>query len=230
MRRNLALAAGVLALGAVCAVLAVRWNAEDKTYCRIRLGNMGHDIVLARSFDDVLLYRSGDINSVPEKYWLDQGCWSEGSTIPPIFAPDGTEYSITAIHHYDDHKPRPRSGFMVDIEARKNGKTLHQYCDVELAAHQPDWKLAHFDTALAIVPVRFNWKLPPGLQFEIGGEPTEIRAHVGTMDQSAGCWTVIESSDRNFPGGRVHPTVKVQFPTEDSESPVIKEYVLDRFC
>jgi hypothetical protein len=125
--------------------------------------------------------------------------------------------------------PFPRRALVIDVEIKRD-QSLYQYCDVELTSDLSALKIAHFDTSMSIVPVMIHWKLPPRLQFETGSKPTEIQAHVGTMDKSTGCWTVIDSGDRNFPNGRFNPTITVQFPTNNPDAPITREYTLDKFC
>jgi hypothetical protein len=203
---------------------------DSKTYCRLRFGTESAcEIILGLSSDELLLFRSANIESTPERFPLDHGCLPEGTTIPPIKAPDGTKYEITAISEYNDEQPLKRHALVVDVKVDRD-PPLYQYCDVELSTDVASLKTAHFDAAMTIVPVMINWELPAGLQFEIGGEPLELPAHVGTMDRSSGCWTVIESGERNFPMGRTNPTVTVIFPGPDPATPIVQDFVLDKFC
>jgi hypothetical protein len=110
-----------------------------------------------------------------------------------------------------------------------HGTSFTQYCDVELTDRTLDMKLAHFDGPLSIGPVTINWEIPAGTEFVIGGEPTDIRANVATLDKTHGCWTVVESGDSKFPEG-VHPTLTVEFPSEVLAAPLVMEYALDQFC
>jgi hypothetical protein len=74
--------------------LQTRDQPHDVTYCRVRFGDLPTEILLGRSSDDLLIFRSGKPDSTPERIHLEYGCLPDGTTIPPIIATDGTSYLI----------------------------------------------------------------------------------------------------------------------------------------
>ena len=73
--------------------------------------------------------------------------------------------------------------------------------------------------------------MPDTLEIEIGGKPTDFRAHLGTIDKETGCWTVASVHDGKrcrFAGGE-RPVLTVDFPTANGKI-LKRSYTLDKFC
>jgi len=201
-------------------------SRDSGKYCRVRFGTVNSiEVILKVTSDTVLLFRSGNIESTPERYPLNL---SEGVTIPPIDVGNGVSYTITSISQCTDSESILRHALMIHVKIE--GETsFTQYCDVELSDTTRNMKEAHFDGPLSVGPVTLNWEIPTGTQFVIGGDPTDIRTMVATLDKTSGCWTVAESGDDKFPEG-VHPTVTVEFPAIESATPLVRTFALDKFC
>src|SRR5262249_1549636 len=104
----------------------------------------------------------------------------------------------------------------------------------ELASRVDGSPLAHFHGPLTVEASTINWKLPPNLSLHRGTKPTDLRAHVGTMDAQKRCWVVVRTHDSKshlvFPQG-VHPFVDVEFPSKAKTDPPIKRrYPLADVC
>lgn len=147
--------------------------------------------------------------------------------------PDGhTTYTLSRFGIYSVASGPKRLVASVSI---KGPLIYEQYCDLPLVARDPQSaKVAHFHGPLTVGPVTINWKLPKHLALRRGDKPTTLRAFVGTMDETRGCWVVIRSHDREqkpyFPRG-VHPVVDVEFPAKSAELPAIRQqFPLDHVC
>ncbi len=120
----------------------------------------------------------------------------------------------------------------VDVEI-KGPVSYQQYSTVALKGRAREAHLAHFHGPLTIGPDLTNWKVSDKLALMTGKEPTELGAHVGTMDARHGCWVVVWSHHGEksaFPEG-VRPVVDVEFPaTVAGAAPLKKQYTLDEFC
>jgi hypothetical protein len=200
-------------------------------YCRVRFGSPNpQEIVLGWTSDYMLLFRSGKVNSVPERYKLELNELSDETAIPPITGSDGTKYTITSAYEHTGNL-QGRAALLLDVTIERDSRELYQYADVALTRNLAKLSEARFDAPMSILPVMKFWKeLPKGFQLVLGGEPTRLLAHVGTMDEQAGCWTVLESEDRNFPDGRHFPTLTIEFPAKDSANPIEQTYVMNEHC
>jgi hypothetical protein len=146
--------------------------------------------------------------------------------------PDGkTSYVITGMSRVTVKKP---TELMVNVQI-KGPINYRQYCDLtEMAGDTEAAPLAHFHGPLTVEASTINWKLPPRLSLQRGNKPTDLRAHVGTMDAKKRCWVVVVSHDSKshpaFPQG-VHPFVDVEFPSKNQVAPPIKRhYPLAEVC
>ncbi len=73
-------------------------SRDSERYCRVRFGTgNANEVILAATPDLLLLFRSGDTESAPERYPLDHGSLPEDVTIPPIDAGNGASYTITSV-------------------------------------------------------------------------------------------------------------------------------------
>jgi hypothetical protein len=146
--------------------------------------------------------------------------------------PDGkTSYVITGMSRITVKKP---TELMVNVHI-KGPINYRQYCDLTAMAGDPEAApLAHFHGPLAVEASTINWKIPPNLSLQRGNKPTDLRAHVGTMDAQKRCWVVVVSHDgKNHPAfpQSVHPFVDVEFPSKNKAAPSIKRrYPLAEFC
>ena len=224
-----------LAAAALIGVLIYFWTQDTPKYCRVRFGTEPHsDVIVATTSNALLLFRSGDARDTPERYPFNDGSLPEGVTIPAIRIGPLTNtdkrcsYSITSVSEMNAVEPSPRHALMIHV-AIEGDTHFSQYCDVQLSDSPDNLKYAHFDGPLSVGPVTINGKVPPGTQLVIGGEATDVRAVVATLDAVGGCWTVSESGGDKFPSG-VHPTVTVAFPSAEASTPLVHSFPLDQFC
>src|SRR5262249_45395692 len=143
-----------------------------------------------------------------------------------------TSYVITGMHRINLAAAQA-SELLVNAHI-KGPLDYRQYCDLVLAGSPEGAPLAYFHGPLTVEASTINWKLPPKLCLYRGNKPTDLRAHVGTMDAQKRCWVVIYTHDDKsrpaFPQG-VHPFVDVEFPSKNKTAPPIKRrYPLDEVC
>jgi hypothetical protein len=148
--------------------------------------------------------------------------------------PDGTtSYVITGMSRIN-MKSGQATELLVNVDI-KGPINYRQYCDLAGMAGNPEGApLAHFHGPLTVEASTINWKLPPNLCLHRGTKPTDLRAHVGTMDAQKRCWVVVVTHDNKrqpaFPQG-VHPFVDVEFPSKAKTAPPIKRrYPLADVC
>jgi hypothetical protein len=146
--------------------------------------------------------------------------------------PDGkTRYVITRIGLFaDGDLPRARLYVEVDI---KGPVVYRQYCATKLCASPTKAAIAHFHGPLTAGPYSINGKLPPQLTLTTGGDPTDLNACVGTVDDEHGCWVVVCShrGDKSAFAPGVSPVVDIEFPAQKPGGAVVKKrYSLDKFC
>jgi hypothetical protein len=116
-----------------------------------------------------------------------------------------------------------------------NGPVKYQqYSDTPMARELEKAPVSHFHGPLAIGPVTVNWEIPSDLALRRGGTGTDLRAVIGTMDATRGCWVVVKTHGGPngclFPDG-VRPFADIEFPPKKSGDPPIKRrYALDHFC
>jgi hypothetical protein len=153
--------------------------------------------------------------------------------------PDGeTTYSLTRVSGGAAKKGEP-ANLLVHVDV--SGPVVYeQYCDVRAVTGDPlQAPVAHFHGPLSAGPATVNWQLPADLALRRGGEPTDLRAVVGTMDSAKGCWVVVRSENlfthpdarrSMFPEG-VYPVADIEFPAKrPGDPPVKRQYALDQFC
>ncbi len=230
MRRIVPLACSIALLMLAVFVGSQQSNVSGSTrYCRVRFGNHDSaDIIVGRTNGTLLIFRSGRIDDNPERYAMPDDELDDTGMIPPIEA-GGATYTITSVSEFTMTEPRRRKSLMFNVTINDGETSYGQYCDVELIDSVDDLPYAHFDGPLAIDHVLLSWKVPSDIEFAIEGEPWDLRTTVGTVDESVGCWTVAETGEGKFPDG-VYPTVTVEFPSANSDSPIVKTYPLDQFC
>lgn len=171
---------------------------------------------------------NGDLTGKDERFAKPTDC--KGVTLAD---PDGkTTYVVTGLSGYEETKPVPRSALMVSVTV-KGPVSYHQYCDVALADRPAKAGLAHFHGPLTAQPITVNWKVPPGVALKVGGPATDLRMLVGTLDEKAGCWTVVRSHEGErsaFPAG-IHPQVTIEWPpaTPGAER-ITQKATLKQFC
>lgn len=146
--------------------------------------------------------------------------------------PDGrTSYVITGMSRISVKKP---TELFVDVHI-KGPIDYRQYCDLTVVAGNPEQApLARFHGPLTVGHQTSNWKLPANLSLQRGNKPTDLRAHVGTMDAQKRCWVVVRTHDNksqpSFPQG-VHPFVDVEFPSKNKAgAPIKRRYPLGEVC
>ena len=133
MRRIVIMLCTGIALASTVGVVIHQFSRDSTKYCRIRFGTAtSHDVVLARTSDSLLLFRSGDTMSTPERYSLDDGSLPAGVTIPRIEVGNGTSYTITSISEYEDDEPAHRHALILHTKIDGHA-SFTQYCDVELS-------------------------------------------------------------------------------------------------
>jgi hypothetical protein len=142
-----------------------------------------------------------------------------------------TRYRITGMQTFPDGDP-PRLALDVSVDV-EGPLAYQQYGGGRLADGPRDARIAHFHGPLAAGPVTVNWEVPADLALIAGDKPTDLRALVGTMSASAGCWVVVRSQagDKSaFPTG-VHPVADIEFPPKAAGGPAVKRrYALDKLC
>jgi hypothetical protein len=148
--------------------------------------------------------------------------------------PDGrASYMITGMSSQNVKAGQPAE-LVVEVHI-KGPIDYRQYCVlVGMAGNTEGAPLAHFHGPLTVEASTINWKLPPNLSLQRGNKPTDLRAHVGTMDAQKRCWVVVRTHDDKsqsaFPQG-VHPFVDVEFPSKEKAGPPVKRrFALDKVC
>jgi hypothetical protein len=157
--------------------------------------------------------------------------WQEIKDVA-VADPDGkTCYVITGMSRVRVKKP---TELLVNVEI-KGPINYHQYGDLTGMTGDPARApLAHFHGPLTVEASTINWKLPPDVALVRGNKPTELRAHIGTMDAKKHCWVVVRTHETKdqpaFPPG-VYPVVDVAFPAKNKAAPPIqRRYPLAAVC
>jgi hypothetical protein len=149
-----------------------------------------------------------------------------------LLGPDGkTKYVITSVGGYEDKKTGQTS-LMVNVTVEGPVK-YRQYCDVVVRDSPAKAGVAHFDGPLTAQPITVYWKLPPGLALKLGNEENDVRLLVGTLDEKAGCWTVVRTheGEKSAFGPDIHPRVEIAWPAAASAGPPITQQItLKQFC
>lgn len=198
--------------------------------CKVYFGGGDeHCILVGRTEDSLLIYRQGNVDAEPESYSMPSNRLGTDTTIPP-FKFGGVSYSITGCNEFIDEEPKPRNSLMIYVNIEDGNFEFSQYCDVAMSAKTDSLEVARFDSRLTVGPATTNY-VPDPLIFNLGGEPTNVRACVGTVDQAAGCWTVVsvQNGDECAFADGLRPTMNIEFPAEGGKS-LAKRYLLDEFC
>jgi hypothetical protein len=122
----------------------------------------------------------------------------------------------------------------VDVEIRGPVK-YQQYGSLNLLSEDPNVApILHFDGPLMIEAQKIKWELTPGMSLRKGDKPTELRAHVGTLDckkhASVVVKTMFDNGSPAFPP-EVRPTVEIEFPPQKpGDEPIKKVYALNTIC
>ena len=209
---------------------AVITRSDSQAYCSVRFGSAETtETIFGCDRNSLLVYRNNDLALKPEAYPMAEGKLIVDTVIPP-FKAEGKVYTVTQCYHHIEMEPSRRS-LMIHVSVTDGETQFKQYCDVTASPNREQLCIAHFDGPLSIEPQAFNWvtiKKP----LVIGGEPTDLRVVVGSFDQTAGCWTVVESGTNeiyNFPDDVV-PVATVAFPSGDPDSPIVERFYLNQFC
>ena len=200
-------------------------------FCKIRFGvPETSDTIFAYDKNTLLVYRTNDLASSPEKYPMRNGILIEGTPIPP-FNVGAKTFTVTKCNLSNPRSvSEPSLGHSLSVTVTvQDGETqFEQYCSVVAKANRDQpLNYAHFDGTLCVVQC-----LPSQKPLVVGGAPTDLRVSVGSFDESAGCWTVVKSGINEiyaFPED-VTPLATVEFPSEDPESPIVKQFPLNQFC
>ena len=172
---------------------------------------------------------NGDLTSKDKRYESLKDCKDVTLT-----SPDGkTKYIITGAVLFEDTKPVPRTSLMFAVKVQ-GPASFEQYCDVEVGDRPAKAKLAHFDGPLTAQPKTISWKVPASLALKLGDTPADLPMVIGTLDERAGCWTVVRThgaGDRSAFAEGVFPQVEVTWPAAQSGASSIRErYTLKVFC
>ncbi len=225
------LAVAIALVAALLGAYAIFRTDDTQSFCKMRFGATNPiEAVFVCGNDSLLVYRDGDLTTEPEKYSMRDGKLTEGTSIPPFDSASKT-YAVTQCYEHIESEPSPRHSLMVHVTISDGETQFKQYCDVGVSPNRQQLDHAHFDGPLSVVPQAVDW-VPIKKSLVIGGEPTDLRVVIGTFNKPNGCWTVVESGSNkkyNFPTG-VYPVATIEFPTENPDSPIVKQFILDQFC
>lgn len=228
--RYLAITAFCLAI--VAGAFLLRQNRTDlPQVCRVVFGTTSTtEILVGISGSELLIYRDGNRDSVPETYPMVDGKLAETCRIPPFEYGNAT-FTLTGCYENISTEPIPRHGLMLHGTIADKDHVFKQYCDVGIRSPRGTLEMTHFDGPLTVGIQTYDWQ-PIPLTFSIGGEPTDIRTTIGTTNKRLGCWATIETGSNgiaNFDDG-IRPIARIEFPSPDPDKPIVKQYELSEFC
>ena len=197
--------------------------------CKVCFGTGDDDFILVgRTKDSLLIFRDGNPDSEPETYLM-QGNKLDLSKAIPAFEFGKATYSVKNCFEFKDEQ-QSRHSLMIWMKVETEQCTFTQYCDITLKSRSESLDLARFDGMMSIAPQTVKY-IPVPIVFKIGGEPTDVRVCIGTVEKAVGCWTVLSVQDENgcaFPED-VRPAMVIDFPASDGKT-ITKQYVLDEYC
>ena len=222
----------LVAAGVSVAFFAAFPARSKPMQCQLLFGPTGDTTLTLEIKNDRLLILR-DSNQPNEEYAFTDNKLPDSITIDVHDSSSSAQYTITSISRYQDVGPAPRVGLMVSVEIESDDTRYEQYCDVELKKRSETPAIAHFAGPLTVEMQTINWKIPKSTRLVTGDSPTDIRANIGTIDETTGCWTVVQThkeDQSSFPDG-VFPYVEIEFPPKVAGGPVVKAtFALDKFC
>ena len=222
--------AGVIAV--ILLAFALNHFAKQSSHpmCKLRFGdNENYEPLLGISNGSLLIYRNGDSDSIPESHLMSDGRLADGHSIEP-FEVGNKKYTIVECTECKVDDPVSRHALMIWMKVGNGNSTLSKYCDVKLLPAKKRLEIADFDAPLTVAQQTFNF-VPDKLSFQIGGEPTDVRVCVGSVNKEIGSWVMVETTDGDqcrYPEN-VRPTAIIKFPA-DGGTTITRTYVLDQFC
>jgi len=222
--------AGVIAV--ILLAFALNYFAKKTSHpmCKVRFGdNESYEPLLGVSNGSLLIYRNGDSDAIPESHLMSDGRLVDGHSIEP-FEVGGKKYTISQCTEYKVDDPVSRHALMIWMKVENGDSALEKYCDVKLLPAKNGLEIADFDAPLTVAQQTFNF-VPDKLGFQIGGEPTDVRVCVGSVNKEIGSWVMVETTDGDqcrYPED-VRPTATIEFPAVGGTT-ITRTYVLDQFC
>ena len=211
----------------------IAWHKPDPVprVCRVVFGRLSScEILVGRRGNELLIYRNGNLDSTPESYQMIDGKLATNCKVPPFNYGQAT-FAITGCYDNIEEEPTPRQGLSLHGTVSDGDLVFKQYCDVGLRLPTEPLEMTHFDGLLTVGIQTYDWQ-PIPLNFTIGGEPTDVRVTIGTIDRSSGCWAaLVTGADgiSDFEDG-VRPIATIEFPTANPNSPIVEKYELSEFC
>ena len=201
------------------------FSSPTPPLCRVRFGaSSKHTILIGWTKDSLLVYRDGNIESNPKKYPMPKRRLDSETNIPP-FTFDGVSYSIIRCKELNDVGTIPRK-LLIYMRIDDGQCSFTQLCEVTLKTDSNLLETVCFDGELSV-----QLCVPDKLNFDIGGQPTDVRVFLGTINKSAWSWTTVsvQDGDKCTFNDAVRPELIVDFPTVDGNG-ITKKYILDDFC
>lgn len=196
---------------------------HSQKYCELRLGSAAHkSVILGFTEAECLVYRTGDVTSVPEIFALEKGWITE---VPEFSDRNNIKYKLVdvEIKQLGDQF----SSLTVQVSSAATDEEIFQQTShVKLSANPDELKYCHFNGPLQMSASPRGGGPPSARSLRLGGVITNFYTFVGTFNREDGSFATISSSNV-LSDSAIYPEARIEFPMPDGHAPIIKEYVLN---